>query len=65
MRQEAHEEMNGHIILEVDGKVAKDCGWQGPIEGVRLWMLDDYETDTVMVRRGAVRKGLARHGKAR
>ena len=55
--------MNDHIILEVDGKVAKDCGWQGPVEGVRVWVLDEYEPPGAVARRAAAWHGKARRGR--
>ena len=39
VRQEAHEAENGHIIIEVDGETAAECGWQSYVPNVRVWRL--------------------------
>ena len=43
MRQEAHEELNGHIILEIDGETAREIGWESYVDGIRVWQLDNRQ----------------------
>ena len=28
-------------VIEIDGDMARECGWQGYVDGVRVWRLGE------------------------